>query len=172
MFAFTRRLGHRMGLASWAGERPSRRCERFDELVGALDELDGSAAFVHPEAMAAVAASGKRAERAAMARDRSAGHRHRPAAVTRSRPTHGPTTCSTRVMEQWADVAEPARSIGIARDVILVHLASMSNLFAASGWMLGQLALHPAVLARVRDRRTPGSPNGVRWSRPGSASAR
>ena len=41
---------------------------RFDELVAALDVLDGSAAFVHPEAMAAVAASGKQAERAAMAR--------------------------------------------------------------------------------------------------------
>ena len=66
VFAFSRRLGHRMGLASWAGEAPSR-APRFDELVAALDELDGSAAFVHPEAMAAVAASGKRAERAAMA---------------------------------------------------------------------------------------------------------
>jgi len=33
--------------------------------------------------------------------------------------------------------------------VILVHLASMSNLFAASGWMLGHLALHPDVLRRV-----------------------
>jgi cytochrome P450 len=34
--------------------------------------------------------------------------------------------------------------------VILVHLASMSNLFAASAWMLGHLVLHPAVIARVR----------------------
>ena len=58
VFAFTRRLGHRMGLAAWAGERPS--CgPRFDALVDALDELDGSAAFVHPEAMAAVGASGQ-----------------------------------------------------------------------------------------------------------------
>jgi cytochrome P450 len=40
--------------------------------------------------------------------------------------------------------------VGIARDVILVHLGSMSNLFAASGWMLAQLATHPDVLARVR----------------------
>jgi hypothetical protein len=52
VFAFTRRLGHRMGLASWAGETPSRS-PRFDELITALDELDGSAAFVHPEAMVA-----------------------------------------------------------------------------------------------------------------------
>ncbi len=58
VFAFTRRLGHRMGLAAWAGESTRDRT-RFDELVDALDALDGSAAFVHPEAMAAVAASGK-----------------------------------------------------------------------------------------------------------------
>ena len=53
-------------------------------------------------------------------------------------------------MARWADVAEPERSIGIARDVILVHIGSMSNLFAAAGWMLAQLATHPDVLARVR----------------------
>src|SRR6478735_4764743 len=71
VFAFTRRLGHRMGLAAWGGEAPSNapdRAARFDALVAALDELDGSAAFVHPEAMAAVAAAGKRDELAAMVR--------------------------------------------------------------------------------------------------------
>src|SRR5829696_7811541 len=42
----------------------------FGELgdEGAVDALDGSAAFVHPEAMAEVAASGKQVERAAMSR--------------------------------------------------------------------------------------------------------
>jgi cytochrome P450 len=154
VFAFTRRLGHRMGLAAWAGEVPSRGRDdaaRFDDLVDALDQLDGSAAFVHPEAMAAVAAAGKRDELAAMARVEE--HvvetvRARDALPRDARPDD----LFTRVMEHWADVDEPARTIGIARDVILVHLASMSNLFAASGWMLAQLALHPDVLARVRDR--------------------
>ena len=61
----TRRLGHRMGLASWAGPG-SARGEAFERLVRAFDTLDGSEAFVHPDAMAAVAASGKRAERAAL----------------------------------------------------------------------------------------------------------
>ena len=149
LFAFTRRLGHRMGLAAWAGEAPSLDA-RFDELVAALDELDGSAAFVHPEAMAAVAASGKQAELAAMARVEAlvtATVRDRDAIAPDARPDD----LFTRVMEHWADVDEPARTTGIARDVILVHLASMSNLFAASGWMLAQLVLHPDVLARVRD---------------------
>ena len=153
VFAFTRRLGHRMGLAAWGGEAPSNardRAARFDDLVAALDELDGSAAFVHPEAMAAVAAAGKRDELAAMAtvealvvetvlaRDLLPGDAR-------------PDDLFTRIMGHWSDVDEPARTTGIARDVILVHLASMSNLFAASGWMLGQLVLHPDVLARVRD---------------------
>jgi cytochrome P450 len=148
-FAFSRRLGHRMGLASWAGEAPSR-APRFDELVAALDELDGSAAFVHPEAMAAVAASGKRAERAAMATVETL-----VGTTIRARDSQ-PVDARTddlfgRIVGHWDGVEEPDRTTGIARDVILVHLASMSNLFAAVAWMLGHLVLHPAVIARVRD---------------------
>ena len=147
VFAFTRRLGHRMGLASWGGEEPSS-APRFDELVAALDELDGSAAFVHPEAMRAVAAGGKLAERAAMARVEQL------LAVTISArdalaPADRPLDLFARIVQRWADAPEPERSIGIARDVILVHLGSMSNLFAAAGWMIAQLALHPEVLERV-----------------------
>jgi len=149
VFAFSRRLGHRMGLAAWAGETPSRGV-RFDQLVDALDELDGAAAFVHPEAMAAVAAAGKRAERAAMARVEEL-----VIATVGARdalpPAARPDDLFARVMAHWSEVEEPERTTGIARDVILVHLASMSNLFAASGWMLAQLVLHPDVLARARD---------------------
>jgi cytochrome P450 len=147
VFAFARRLGHRMGMASWGGEVPSST-PRFDRVVAALDELDGSAAFVHPEAMVAVAASGKRAERAAMAEVESLlvdTIRGRDALSADQRPQD----LFARIMARWNGESEPARSVGIARDVILVHLGSMSNLFAASGWMIAQMALHPAVLARV-----------------------
>src|ERR1700756_3013252 len=65
VFDLSRRLAHRMGLASWAG-RGSAEGDSFDRLVRAFDTLDGAEAFVHPDAMAAVAASGKRAERAAL----------------------------------------------------------------------------------------------------------
>ena len=54
-----------MGLASWAGPG-SAEGDAFERLVSAFDTLDGSDAFVHPDAMAAVAASDKRAERAAL----------------------------------------------------------------------------------------------------------
>ena len=67
VFDLTRRLGHRMGLASWAGPGCAEG-EGFDRLVRAFDTLDGADAFVHPDAMAAVAASNKRAEHAASTR--------------------------------------------------------------------------------------------------------
>jgi hypothetical protein len=51
VFDLTRRLGHRMGLASWAGPG-SADGENFDRLVRAFDTLDGSDAFVHPDRMA------------------------------------------------------------------------------------------------------------------------
>lgn len=145
LFAFTRRLGHRMGLACWAGEVPSR-AERFDALVDAFDALDGAAAFVHPEEMARVAAEGKRTERAALAaveellvesiRTRDAEPRQ--------------DDLFARIVTRWDGAPEPDRSVGIARDVALVHIGSMSNLFAATGWMLAQLATRHEVLARVR----------------------
>ena len=173
VFAFTRRLGHRMGLAAWGGEAPSNaqdRAARFDALVVALDELDGSAAFVHPEAMAAVAAAGKRDELAAMARVEALVV-ETVCARDLLTESERPDDLFTRIMAHWSDVEEPARTTGIARDVILVHLASMSNLFAASGWMLGQLVLHPDVLARSATANLDWW-NGARWSRPGWGNAR
>ena len=51
VFELTRRLGHRVGLASWGGPG-SASGGRFDRLARAFDTLDGSESFVHPEAMA------------------------------------------------------------------------------------------------------------------------
>ena len=66
LFEFSRLLGHRLGLASWAG-REILHSPRFRELVAALDALDGAEAFVRPARMATVAVSDKAAEREAMA---------------------------------------------------------------------------------------------------------
>ncbi len=145
VFAFSRRLGHRMGLAAWGGETPASSA-RFERFVAALDELDGSDAFVHPDRMAAVQAGAKRAERDAMAVVEVL------IAETMNERTEveSPGDEFARIIERWADVDGPDRAVGVARDVILLHLGSMSNLFAATGWMIAQLLLHPAVLARVR----------------------
>jgi cytochrome P450 len=141
VFAFTRRLGHRIGLATWAGPcgRPGAV---LDELVTALDVLDGAAAFVDPGAMAAVAAAEKRAERDALARCEAI------VGATVATPGAGHFA---EIVGRWADESDDAaRRIGIARDVVLVHLGSMSNLFAALGWMLLDVAARPHLVEAVR----------------------
>ncbi len=145
VFDLTRRLGHRMGLASWAGPG-SAQGKAFDRLVRAFDILDGADAFVHPDAMAAVAASNKRAERAALdevADIVAAAVRRWDAGDTDGQSLFG------RIVDAWCSEAQDNRLRGIALDAALIHIASMSNLAAALGWALVDLLEHPAHLARI-----------------------
>ena len=142
VFAFTRRLGHRIGLSTWAG--PCGASEHFDELVGALDALDGAAAFVDPGAMAVVAESDYQRERSAMDEaQRIIGDAIRD----RDTDSHPPHDHFQRIVNQWEGSDE--REQGIARDVILVHLGSMSNLFAALGWLLVDVLSRPELAAAI-----------------------
>lgn len=148
VFDLTRRLAHRMGLASWAGPG-SAEGEAFERLVRAFDTLDGADAFVHPDRMAAVAATHKRAERAAL--DEVADI---VAAAVRRYDTgrRDGQTLFGRIVDAWTSKpSEPSERLrGIALDVALIHVASMSNLAAALGWALVDLLEHPAALERIR----------------------
>ena len=143
VFGLTRTLGHRLGLGSWAG-RETLDHDRFDELIRALDELDGSAAFVRPEELATVAATDKEAERAAMATvEKILGD------TIRSRRRRRRHDLLQRIVDRWRDADEPEAVQGTARDVILLHLGSMSNLFAALGWTIADLIAHDDHRLRV-----------------------
>lgn len=141
VFTLTRRLAHRMGLASWAGPGCADG-PRFERLVAAFDGLDGSEAFVHPDAMAAVAASGKAAERAALEDIVTA-----IGEVIDTPVGHPPLFA--RIVEAWTGEPAADRRRGVALDVALIHIASMSNLAAALGWVLVDLIGHPAERSRV-----------------------
>jgi cytochrome P450 len=143
-FSFARRVGHRLGLACWIGDRAAES-PWFDRLVAELELLDGADAFVHPARMRAVASGDKEAERAALGRFEIAVGEL--LALARSRPEA--TGFLDEIAGRWSDVEEPGRTQGIARDVVLLHVATMTNLFAALGWTLAQLALDPALLARA-----------------------
>jgi cytochrome P450 len=141
LFALTRRIAHRMGLASWAGPGCADT-ERFERLVSALDDLDGSEAFVNPDAMAAVAASGKAAECAALEEIVAV------IGAVIDEPTDGHPLFG-RIVAEWADQPAEQRRRGAALDVALIHIASMSNLAAALGWLLVDLIGHPAERMQV-----------------------
>ncbi len=148
VFSFTRRLGHRIGLSTWAGPCGTPGA-RLDALIAALDALDGAAAFVEPGGMQAIAANGKAAEYAALA----AAEELIADAITERDAARGAAPVQVedhfqRIVDAWA--GEPDRNQGIARDVVLVHLGSMSNLFAALGWYLIDVVTRPEVLDAVR----------------------
>src|SRR6202035_3630654 len=97
-------------------------------------------------AMAAVAASGKSAERAAL----TAVVEEIGVALNELPGVESDHALFARVAAAWADEPRPDRAVGVAMDVALIHIASMSNLFAAVGWMLIDLLTHPDELSRVR----------------------
>ncbi len=144
LFVWSRRLGHRMGLASWGGIRPSLE-PSFDELIDTFDRLDGAAAFVDPVAIRHVAASGYADERRALAAIEA-----RFAPIVADRIAHPVDDLFGAIVARWASQPRSERDRGVARDVVLVHLGSMSNLFAALGWTVGHLVLHPLIAEAVR----------------------
>ena len=141
-FGFARRVGHRLGLACWIGDRAAAT-PWFERLVAELDLLDGADAFVHPAGMQSVGSAGKQTERAALARFEAA------VGELLGDPQRERGGFLDEIERRWSDTVDPQRTQGIARDVVLLHIATMTNLFAALGWTLAQLVLHPAVLARV-----------------------
>jgi len=144
VFDHTRRLGHRMGLASWAG-RGSADGPRFERLVTALDGLDASDAFVHPDLMGDVARTDKARERAALA------DATEELACTVDEHDGGRgDALFDRIIARWDDAPAAERRVGAALDVVLVHLASMSNLFAGLGWTIVDLLARPDLAEQVR----------------------
>ena len=141
-FGLARRVGHRLGLACWIGDAAAEP-PWFDRLVADLDQLDGADAFVHPDRMPDVASNEMSIERAALARfEIAVGELLAGSERDRS-------GFLSEIARRWSDTGEPERTQGIARDVVVLHVATMTNLFAALGWTLAQLALRPDVLARV-----------------------
>ncbi|MFX4520434.1 hypothetical protein ABTA72_19890, partial [Acinetobacter baumannii] len=81
--------------------------------------LDGAAAFVHPGAMAEVAARGKDDERAALA---TIEHLLGASIARRDVAAEQPDDLLGEIMRRWADVDGDDRLSGISRDIALVHI--------------------------------------------------
>jgi cytochrome P450 len=147
LFDMSRRLGHRVGLASWGGPGSAEE-PALASLIGAFDALDGADAFVHPDVMAAVAANSKAAERTALAAvtERFA-EAARAVEADRVLVTQHPLFA--RIVSAWSTETGDVRYRGIGHDVALVHVASMSNLFAALGWVFVDLLSDRPAAVRV-----------------------
>lgn len=148
LFAECRRIGHRMGLASWAGHEAASP-PYIDPLIDALDRLDTSESFVHPLRTAFTLATKKRRERRAMAEvEALIGE---ILATRRASPDDRPGDFLDQIDESFADIDDrDRRDQLVARDVIVLHLGSQSNLFAALAWTMANLLARPSDLEAVR----------------------
>ncbi len=139
-FALARRLGHRLALGCWMGDAAGVP-PQLDALIDDLECLDGAEAFVHPERMVGSDAA-KQRERDALARLEQ---------VIAAQLEAGDATDGFlgEIAHRWDDVEGDERVRGITGDVVLLHIATMTNLFAAIGWTLCLVLLDPAVRGTV-----------------------
>jgi cytochrome P450 len=146
VFAGMRRLGHRLGLASWIGNQAAS--PRFlDRLVPLFDRLDSAEAFVRPVQAFRVAASRHARERRAMHAIEAI-----VAEIWQDRQRRGAVEGDflEQLYASYADQPADERDVSVARDVIMLHLGSQSNLYAALGWTFINVVQRPEICERVR----------------------
>lgn len=145
VFTEMRRLSHRLGLASWAGHEAAS-ARYIDRLIPLFDRLDSSESFVRPGQAAVTWATGKRREWAAMA-----GIERAFTEIIEGRRSQPPVDdFLTQILRSYADLPDDERSVATARDVIVIHMGSQSNLYAALAWTVVNLVQRPELLERVR----------------------
>ena len=144
IFAEMRRLGHRLGLASWAGSEAASE-PYVERLIPLFDRLDSSESFVRPGQAALTWATRKRREWAAMG-----GIERIFTEIIEGRAGRPPVDdFLTQILESYSDLSDDERAVAAARDVIVIHMGSQSNLYAALAWTLVNLVQRPDLLERV-----------------------
>jgi cytochrome P450 len=147
VFAHMKRLVHRIGFRCWAGPEAASPAH-LPRLIELFEALDPEQAFVHPARIFVTLATRKAPERRALAQVREI-----LSGIWRERERRGAREGDMleSLHDLYRDSPEPVRHERVARDVIILHLASQSNLYAAISWTLVNLLLHPRRQAAARE---------------------
>jgi cytochrome P450 len=147
IFAYMKRVVHRIGFRCWAGHEAAS-LEQLPRLIELFEALDPEQAFVHPARIFVTLATRKAPERRALAQVREI-----LSGIWRERERRGAREGDMleALHELYREQPEADRFERVARDVIILHLASQSNLYAAISWTLVNLLLHPPWQAGARE---------------------
>lgn len=150
IFAKMKILVHRVGFRCWAGKLAASP-RYFLRLVWLFEQMDPEQAFVRPGRTFITLMTRKSMERKALREvakilaDIWKARQQRPA-------EQAERDMLDALHELYEALPETERFAAVARDIMILHLASLSNLYAALSWTLIHLLEHPADLARVRDQ--------------------
>jgi cytochrome P450 len=146
IFAEMRRLSHRLGFASWAGKEAASP-EYLDRLIPMFDRIDSAEAFVRPAQAFITMATKRRREREAMHAIEAV-----IAQIWAARQQRG--TAKDDFLEllvsSYDDLSPQEQLVGAARDVIMLHVGALSNMYAAMAWTMVNLVTRPDLVEQVR----------------------
>ncbi len=142
-------LVHKIGFRCWAG-REAAGAERLPYLIERFERLDPEQAFVHPAQMLWTIVTRKAPERRAL--------REVEAVLTeiwqeRARRRVREGDMLERLHEMYIERPPAERFAAVAKDVMILHLASQSNLYASLAWTLVNLLRFPQHRAAVDAER-------------------
>jgi cytochrome P450 len=146
LFARAKLLVHRIGFRCWVGAEAASP-SYLARLQASFERLDPEAAFVRPHTIFWTLLTRKAPERRAL-REVEAVLREIWAARERSGDL-GDDMLAT-LHAQYAELPEHERMLAVARDVMILHLASLTNLYAALAWTLVNLLTRPSLLEQAR----------------------
>jgi cytochrome P450 len=139
VFGHMKRLVHQIGFRCWIG-REAASPRYFDRLVGLFERLDPEEAFVHPGRMLRTIVTRKAPERRAL---RATQEILTEIWSERQRRGVREHDMLEQLHEAYGDQPPAARHARAATDVMLLHLASQTNLYAAMAWTFINLLQHP-----------------------------
>jgi cytochrome P450 len=144
-FATMKRLVHRIGFRCWAG-REAATAPHFDALVACFERIDPEEAFVRPAALLLTIVTRKAPERRALAR---AAAILRDIRDTRRQAGRHEGDMLDQLHDLFAADDDATRYARVAKNVMILHLASLANLYASLAWTLVNLLQHPEHRAAV-----------------------
>jgi len=139
VFQHMKRLVHQIGFRCWVG-REAASPRYFDRLVELFERLDPEEAFVHPGRMLRTILTRKAPERRALRTTQRI-----LAEIWDDRQRRGVREHDMleHLHAAYGDQPPAARHARAATDVMILHLASQTNLYAAMAWTLINLLRHP-----------------------------
>ncbi len=146
VFSLARRLGYRLGLSAWAGEEAASP-QYLEDLIRHFDVLDASESFVRPLSVIFTKATGRRRELRAM---RGIEGIFATILAERARTGLRRDDYLDQISDSFSDIEPEKRSVEVARDLMVIQMGAQSNLFAALGWTVVNVALRPHMVAAIR----------------------